>query len=111
MRRCAMPERPRKSETVSRSDFPTNPSALPRSRVVEVIERGQEDIVRQLQDAGIPETEALAVMKRFNAFAIQVLRELDDLYRGFEQLLAHNPDRSAAHQEWFETKAGGVLLT
>ena len=95
--------------------MPPEPShtqhALPRSQVVEVIERGQEDILRQLRDAGIPETEALAVMKRFNAFAIQVLRELDDLYREFEQLLASNPDRSEAHQEWFETKAGGVLLT
>jgi hypothetical protein len=79
--------------------------------VVEVIARGQEDILRQLRDAGIPETEALAVIRRFNAFAVQVLRELDDLYREFEQLLAQDPDRSKAHQEWFETKAGGVLLT
>ena len=67
--------------------------------------------MRQLRDAGIPETEALAVIRRFNAFAVQVLRELDDLYREFEQLLAQDPDRSKAHQEWFETKAGGVLLT
>ncbi len=92
-------------------DSPQHQSALPRSHVLEVIARSQEDILRQLRDAGIPETEALAVIKRFNAFAMQVLRELDDLYREFEQLLAHNPSRSAAHQEWFETKAGGVLLT
>ena len=40
-------------------DSPQHRSTLPRSRVVEIIERGQEDILRQLRDAGIPETEAL----------------------------------------------------
>jgi hypothetical protein len=88
-----------------------NQHALPRNRVVEVIERSQEDALRQLRQAGIPETEALLVMQRFSAFAIQVLRELDLLYREFEQLLAHDPDRSRAHQEWLDTKAGGLLLT
>jgi hypothetical protein len=79
--------------------------------VVEVIERGQEDILRQLRAAGIPETEALAVIQRFTAFSVQVLRELDHLYREYEELLANDPDRSQAHQEWFEMKAGGLLLT
>ena len=92
-------------------DSPQNRSALPRSRVVEVIERGQEDILRQLRNAGIPETEALAVIRRFNAFAVQVLRELDHLYREFKQLLAEDPERSADHQEWLETKLGGMQLT
>jgi hypothetical protein len=92
-------------------DYPPQHGALPRSRVVELIERGQEDILRQLRDEGIPETEALAVIKRFSAFAIQVLRELDDLYREFEALLASDPVRSQAHQEWLDTKAGGLLLT
>ena len=51
------------------------------------------------------------MIKRFSVFAIQVLRELDSLYREFEELLAAHPDRSEAHQEWFETKVGGMLLT
>ena len=106
-----MPERPRKSETVSRSDFPTNHSALPRSRVVEIIERFQENALRQLREEGVPETEALAIIRRFNKFSIQVLREMDSLYRQFEELLAHAPERSAEHQEWLETKTGGLLLT
>jgi hypothetical protein len=106
-----MPERPRKSETVSRSDFPTNHSALPRSRVVEIIERFQENALRQLREEGVPETEALAIIQRFNKFSIQVLREMDSLYRQFEELLAHAPERSAEHQEWLETKTGGLLLT
>jgi hypothetical protein len=92
-------------------DSPKNQHALPRGRVVEVIERSTADALRQLRAAGIPETEALAVIQRFSALSIQVLRELDHLYREYEQLLAHDPDRSQAHQEWLDTKAGGVLLT
>ena len=38
-------------------------------------------------------------------------RELDQVYRDFEELVAHDPDRSQAHQEWLDTKAGGLLLT
>jgi hypothetical protein len=91
-------------------DGPKNQHALPRSRVIAVIERGQEDVLRQLRDAGTPEIEALAVIQRFNVFSIQVLRELDHLYREYEALLASDPDRSQAHQEWLDTKAGGVLL-
>ena len=95
--------------------MPPEPShtqhTLPRNRVVEVIERDQEDIVRQLRAAGIPETEALAVIRRFTVFSVQVLRELDHLYREYEELLAEDPDRSEAHQEWFDTKLSGMLLT
>ena len=92
-------------------DYPPQLSALPRSRVVEVMTRATDDALRQLRAAGIPETEALAVIQRFSALSIQVLRELDHLYREYEQLLAHDPDRSQAHQEWLDTKAGGLLLT
>ena len=92
-------------------DSPQNRSALPRSRVVEVIARSTDDALRQLRQAGVPETEALAVIRRFNAFAVQVLRELDHLYREFKELLAEDPERSADHQEWLETKLGGMQLT
>jgi hypothetical protein len=79
--------------------------------VVEVIERSTDDALRQLRQAGVPETEALLVIQRISTFAIHVLRELDLVYREYEHLLASDPDRSQAHQEWFDTKAGGVLLT
>jgi hypothetical protein len=36
---------------------------------------------------------------------------LDLLRREYEQLLAADPDRSQAHQAWFDTKVGGMLLT
>jgi hypothetical protein len=79
--------------------------------VVEFIERSTDDALRQLRQAGVPETEALLVIQRISTFAIHVLRELDLVYREYEHLLASDPDRSQAHQEWFDTKAGGVLLT
>jgi hypothetical protein len=93
------------------SDSPHHHAALPRGRVVEVIEQSMADALRQLRQAGIPETEALAVIRRFTVFSVQVLQELDSLYREYEQLLTQNPDRSQAHQEWLDTKVGGMLLT
>jgi hypothetical protein len=92
-------------------DPPHTWQTLPTSRVVEIITHGQEDIVRQLRDAGIAETEALAVIQRFSVFSVQVLRELDLLYREYEHLLTQNPNRSKEHQEWLDTKVGGMLLT
>ena len=91
--------------------LPNNQQRTPRHRVVEVIERSTDDAVRQLRAAGIPETAALAVIRRYAVFSVQVLRELDALYREYEQLRASDPDRSAEHQEWFDTKLGGMLLT
>jgi hypothetical protein len=93
------------------SQLPNNRQQNPRHRVVEVMTRAQEDALRQLRVAGIPETEALAVIQRFSVFSVQVLRELDLLRREYEQLRASDPDRSRAHQEWFDTKVGGMLLT
>ena len=93
------------------STLPDNQQGLPRHRVVEVMTRAQDDALRQLRAAGIPETEALAVIQRISVFSVQILRELDHLYREYEALLAQNPDRSQAHQKWFDTKLGGMLLT
>jgi len=108
--------REQKETTVTEGDdaMPERPNtqhALPRSRVVEVIERSTADALRQLRVAGIPETEALAIIQRFSVFSVQVLRKLDHLYREYEALLASDPDRSPTHQEWLDTKVGGMLLT
>jgi hypothetical protein len=54
-------------------ELPNNQHALPRSRVVEVIERSQEDAMRQLRQAGVPETQALVVMGRIHTFCLQTL--------------------------------------
>jgi hypothetical protein len=97
-------------EIIIMPDAPKTQPALPRSRVVEIIDRAQEDALRQLRQDGVPEAEALAVIRRFSAFAIQVLRELDLLYRELAEVLAQDPDRSAEFQAWLDTKAGGLLL-
>src|ERR687895_301853 len=83
----------------------------PRHRVIEVMTRAQEDAMAQLRWDGIPEMQALLVMQRISSVCLQTLRELDRVYREFEELLAQDPDRSQAHQEWLDTKAGGMLLT
>jgi hypothetical protein len=88
-----------------------NQQKNPRHRVVAVMTHAQEDALHQLRRDGVSEAYALAVMQRISSLCLQTLRELDDLYREFEELLANDPSRSGAHQEWFETKAGGMLLT
>jgi hypothetical protein len=92
-------------------ELPDTRHRNPRQRVVEVMTAAQEDAMAQLRREGIPEAQALALMQRISSFAVHTLRELDHLYREFEDLLAHDPDRSAAHQEWFDTKVGGMLLS
>jgi hypothetical protein len=91
--------------------LPYNQQQTPRHRMVAVVTRAQEDALHQLRRDGVPEALALAVMQRISALCLQTLRELDHVYREFEDLLAADPDRSQAGQEWLETKAGGLLLS
>jgi hypothetical protein len=91
--------------------LPNNQQRNPRHRVVAVMTRAQEDALHQLRRDGVSEGYALAVMQRISSLCLHTLRELDRVYREFEALLAHDPDRSQAHQEWLDTKAGGMLLT
>jgi hypothetical protein len=91
--------------------LPNNQQQNPRHRVVAVMTAAQEDALHQLRRDGVPELYALAVMQRISSLCLHTLRELDRVYREFEELLAADPDRSQTHQEWLDTKAGGVLLT
>jgi hypothetical protein len=93
------------------AQLPNNQQQNPRHRVVAIMARAQEDALQQLRRDGVSEGYALAVMQRISSLCLQTLRELDGVYREFEALLAEDPDRSQAHQEHLETKAGGVLLT
>jgi hypothetical protein len=83
--------------------------AIAKSNVVEVIERHQQDAFRQLRHAGVPEVQALLVMQRISSFCLQTLRELDLIYRQFEELTAED-GRSEPHQLWLLDKAGALLL-
>jgi hypothetical protein len=85
-----------------------NQQQNPRHRVVAVMTAAQEDALRQLRRDGVSEAFALAVIEQISSLCLQTLRDLDRVYREFEELLA--VDRSEAHQGWFETKAGGMLL-
>jgi hypothetical protein len=85
-------------------------SDFPRHRVVEVMTAAQEDAMAQLRREGVPEAYALAVIERISAFCLRTLRELDRVFREFEELLANDPERTQAHQAWLDTKAGGLLL-
>jgi hypothetical protein len=89
-------------------DSPNKRHAVPRRQVVEVIERHQEDAMRQLRQSGVPEEQALAVMQRIAVFCLQTLRELDVIYREFEELVAKD-GRSEAHQRVFTDKAAALL--
>jgi hypothetical protein len=92
------------------ADSPKNQHVFPRGRVVEVIEHAAEDAMRQLRHAGIPETQALLVMQRIHTFCLQSLRELDQVYREFEELVAQDPNRSEAHQAWFADRTTTMLM-
>jgi hypothetical protein len=89
--------------------LPNNQQRSPRHRAVAVITRAQEDAMRRLRQAGIPETSALMVMQRIASFGVQTLRELDALYRQFDDIIAED-GRNAAHQEWVDNKAAALLL-
>jgi hypothetical protein len=86
----------------------TSPAAL-RSRVVEVIAATQEDALRQLRQAGVPETRALLIMRRMSTFCLQTLRELDLVFRQFDAFVAED-GRSDLHQQWLNDKAAVLLL-
>ena len=91
--------------------LPNNQQRNSRHRVVAVMTAAQEDAMQQFRRAGISETQALLVIQRISAFSLQTLRELDRVYRDFEELFAEDPDRSQQHQEWLDTKVGGMLLS
>jgi hypothetical protein len=91
--------------------LPNNQQQTPRHRLVAVMTRAQEDALHQLRRDGVSEGLALAVMQRISSLCLHTLRELDGVYGEFADLLAADPDRSQAHQEWLETKAGGLLLS
>jgi hypothetical protein len=90
-------------------DIPKNRQATPKSRVAEVIERTQEDALRKLRQSGLPEQQALMVMQRISAFCLRTLRELDEIYRQFDGIIAED-GRSEHHSRRLHDKATALLL-
>jgi hypothetical protein len=91
------------------SDHPNKHEVVPKSRMVEVIERTQEDAMRKLRQSGVPEVQVLRVMQRITSLCLQTLRELDLTYRQFEEIVAED-GRSEANQTWLNNKAVALLL-
>jgi hypothetical protein len=90
-------------------DLPNNQHPLSRRRAVAVIERAEQDALRQLREAGVPAARALAAMERITVFGLQTLRALDALYQQFDDIVAE-AGRDEAHQQWFNNKATALLL-
>jgi hypothetical protein len=90
-------------------DHPNKHEVVPKSRMVEVIERTQEDAMRKLRQAGVPEAHVLHVIQRISVLCLQTLRELDRLYQQFEEIVME-AGRSEANQEWLNNKAVALLL-
>jgi hypothetical protein len=90
-------------------ELPNNQQPYPRRRAIEVISRAQEDALRQLREARVPEAQALAVMERITAFSLQTLRALDALYLQFDDIVAEE-GRGEAHQQRLNDKAAVLLL-
>jgi hypothetical protein len=80
-----------------------------RNHAVEVITRTQDDAMRKLLQAGLPESVALTAMRRISAFSLQALQELDSLFRQFDDFVA-TEDRTSEQQEWLNDKAAALLL-
>jgi hypothetical protein len=90
-------------------ELPNNQQPYPRRRAIEVISRAQEDALRQLREARVPEAHALAVMERIAAFSLQTLRALDALYLQFNDIVTE-AGRGEAHQQRLNDKATALLL-
>jgi hypothetical protein len=86
------------------SDRPNKHEVVPKRRMVEVIERTQEDAMSKLRQSGVPEVQVLRVMQRITSLCLQTLRELDLTYQQFEETVAED-GRSEANQTWLNNKA------
>ena len=91
------------------SNRPNKHEVVPKRRMVEFIERTQEDAMRKLRQSGVPEVQVLRVMQRITSLCLQTLRELDHTYRQFEEIVTE-AGRSEANQTWLNNKAVALLL-
>jgi hypothetical protein len=90
-------------------DRPNKHEVMPKRRMVDLIERTQEEALAQLRQSGLPEAQVLRVMQRITSLSLQTLRELDLTYRQFEEIVAED-GRSEANQTWLNNKATALLL-
>jgi hypothetical protein len=90
-------------------DHPNKQDVVSKRRVVDFIERTQEDAMHKLRQSGVPDVHVLRVMQRITSLCLQTLRELDLTYRQFEEIVSEG-GRSEANQTWLNNKATALLL-
>jgi hypothetical protein len=90
-------------------DHPNKQDVVSKRRVVDFIERTQEDAMHKLRQSGVPDVHVLRVMQRITSLCLQTLRELDLTYQQFEETVAED-GRSEANQTWLNNKAVALLL-
>jgi hypothetical protein len=90
------------------ADLQPVPPALQRRQLLELIEDQQQQALRKLRDAGLSETQALAVMPRIRSYCMFALNEYDQAYLVFEEMIGRD-GRSPAHQQFINDKAAFLL--
>src|SRR5918992_2014385 len=84
------------------------PPSQQRRQLLELIEDQQQQALRKLRDAGLSETQALAVMPRIRSYCLFALNEYDQAYLVFEEMVGRD-GRSSAHQQFITDKAAFLL--
>jgi hypothetical protein len=78
-------------------DSPKKRLGLPKSQVVEVIERSQEEAVRRLLEAGVPERQILVAVRRIESACLTALGEQDAFYADLQVFFRQSRDPDHAH--------------
>jgi hypothetical protein len=78
-------------------DSPKKRLGLPKSQVVEVIERSQEEAVRRLREAGVPERQILVAVRQIESACLTALGEQDAFYADLQVFFRQSRDPDHAH--------------
>jgi hypothetical protein len=90
------------------ADLQHVPPELQRRQLLEVIEQEQQKAWKKLRDAGVCESQALAVMPRIRSYCMYALNEYEQAYMVIEEMVMRD-GRSPAHDQFIADK-GAFLL-
>jgi hypothetical protein len=100
-------------------DSPEKRLGLPRSQVVEIIERGQAEAIRNLRLAGVPEQQILAAVRRIESACLTALQEQRAFYTDLKAIARQSesdPDiaqlvreRGAMYQHLVDTAVADIV--
>jgi hypothetical protein len=100
-------------------DSPEKRLGLPRSQVVEIIERGQAEAIRNLRLAGVPEQQILAAVRQLESACLTALQEQRAFYTDLKAIARQaesDPDiaqlvreRGAMYQHLVDTAVAEIV--